>query len=204
MGHEKLILWGNSYGATLAAIYASRYPDRVAALIFTSPGAFPGTKPKRNYKVTARGKIKPSNSAKKALKIIDKIDPDDEEKLNQTEAGLIFDELLNSGMMGGMICKTSDFQTKKLPGGGNFYANRRIPQTLKVLVLDRNNLPKIPTITLRGACDFHHKDNAQTYVDAFGGSLVEIEANGHGLMENRQPIERALRDFGESIHDQVE
>lgn len=195
---EKLILWGNSYGATLAATYADRYPDHVAGLIFTSPGTFPGTKPKRNYKVTARARIKPDKSVKKAIKIIDNAGSDAEGKLTQTQAGLVFDGLLNSGLMGGMICKGSDFQVEKLPGGGNFYANRRIQDTIKTLEFDSNDLPQVPTVTLRGICDFHLLENAQLYRELFGGALVEIEASGHGLLENRHLVDQALIEFAKN------
>lgn len=192
---EKLILWGNSYGATLAATYAHRHPDHVAALIFTSPGTFPGTKPKRNYKVTARGKIKPDKSVKNAIKIIDKASPDAEQKLTQSEAGIIFDGLLNADLMAGMICKGSKFEIATLPGGGNFYANRYIQDSIKSLRFDHNNLPQIPAITLRGACDFQPKENAEIYRESFGGALVEIEASGHGLLESGHLVQQALREF---------
>ncbi|QTD55509.1 alpha/beta fold hydrolase [Parasphingorhabdus cellanae] len=201
---EKLILWGNSYGATLAAIYADRYPDQVAALIFTSPGTFPGTKPKRNYKVTARGKIKVNKSVKKAIKIIDGADPDAEEKLTQADAGVLFDGLLNSGMMAGMICKESDIEVGTSSRGGNFYANRRIQDTIRTVRFDRNDLPKVPTITLRGSCDFHLEENAQLYSNMFGGALVEIKASGHGLLENQHLVRQALKEFAETALANVE
>ena len=201
---EKLILWGNSYGATLAATYADRYPGRVAALIFTSPGTFPGTKPKRDYKVTARGKVKPGKSVKKAVKIIDNAGSDAEQKLSQTEAGVVFDELLNSGLMGGMICKGSAFEIEALPGGGNFYANRRIQDTIKTLEFDRDDLPKKPTITLRGSCDFHLKENAELYGKMFGGALVEVVGSGHGLLENRKFVDQVLTEFAKNALADIE
>jgi proline iminopeptidase len=39
IGTERMILIGHSWGATLAAAYLARYPERVAKVVFSSPGA---------------------------------------------------------------------------------------------------------------------------------------------------------------------
>jgi pimeloyl-ACP methyl ester carboxylesterase len=72
LGQEKLILWGNSYGASLAALYSSRFPLRVSALILTSPGSFPGTDAKRSYSLTNRGSVSLGKELSVAVGKIDK------------------------------------------------------------------------------------------------------------------------------------
>jgi proline iminopeptidase len=39
IGAQRIILIGHSWGATLAAAYLARYPERVAKVVFSSPGA---------------------------------------------------------------------------------------------------------------------------------------------------------------------
>ncbi|MFM2411162.1 MAG: hypothetical protein RL481_1990 [Pseudomonadota bacterium] len=110
---------GNSYGASLATVYADRYPDRVAALLLTAPGMFPGFNGKRDYSKTNRDKVVYSKAVTKAVGLIDGKGAVAEAKLSQADAGLLFDEFAKAELIEGIVCKSSSVTPPPLPGGGN-------------------------------------------------------------------------------------
>jgi pimeloyl-ACP methyl ester carboxylesterase len=195
LGRERLILWGNSYGASLAAIYATRFPARVAGLILTSPGTFPGTNPKRNYAITNRDKVKWSKAFSVALGDVDKLGADAEVRVTQVVAGLAFDEVVAAELIEGMVCKGAKISPPALTGGGNLFANRLILKQVEKLDFKPTATSKIPTLVVRGACDFLPDSNAAAYATMFGTTVTTIPAAGHGLLENRATVEAALRAF---------
>lgn len=193
---ERIVLWGSSYGADLAVLYERRFPDRVAALIFTSPGSFPGTKPKYDYRPTDDRNIEPGKALNDAARQIDRQGGAAEATLSQEVAGRLFDAELNAHALDGrMICKGSAAPPPPGVSGGNLYANRMLLKELKGLTLAVGTIPPRPVITIRGACDFVPADNAQKYQAVYGGTLVTIDKSGHGLRENPVDLENALRQF---------
>lgn len=185
LGEERIILWGNSYGAALATLYAQRFPDRVAALILTSPGAFPGSDPKRNYAVTARDKVEYSPAVRDAIDRIDRSASNAEKQLSQIAAGQLFDQLVSAELLDGVVCKGASVRPPALPGGGNLYAQRAIVRDLRRAVLPTQTSMVMPTLIVRGSCDFVPRSSAERYRLFFNGKLVDIEGTGHGLIENR-------------------
>jgi hypothetical protein len=53
----------------------------------------------------------------------------------------------------------------------------------------------VPTLILRGACDFLPDSNALLFAKLFGTSVTTIANSGHGMRENRTDIETALIRF---------
>jgi pimeloyl-ACP methyl ester carboxylesterase len=195
LGKEKMILWGNSYGASLAAIYAVRYPARVAALILTSPGTFPGTKPKRDYSLTNNAKADLGKAVSAAVSKIDSKGAAAEAEISQGDAGMLFDTVVAAELTGRMVCKGATISPPALAGGGNLFANRILLKSLEHLAFKPQAQRGIPTLILRGTCDFLPLSNAEAYGRLFGTVVTTIDASGHGLLENRTAVERAFRDF---------
>jgi pimeloyl-ACP methyl ester carboxylesterase len=193
---ERIILWGSSYGADLAVLYERRFPSRVAALIFSSPGSFPGTRPKYDYSPTDDRNVEPSNALNDAARQIDRQGGAAEATLSQEAAGRLFDAEMNAQALDGrMICKGSAAPPPSGVTGGNLFANRMLLKELKRLKLTIGRVPARPAITIRGACDFVPFANARKYQTTYGGALVTIEKAGHGLRENQVDLESALRQF---------
>ncbi len=194
-GHQQIILWGNSWGASLATLYTNRFPDRVAALVLTAPGAFPGTRPKRNYDATNRGKVVLGKDVSRAISVIDKQGASAEKSLSQERAGQLFDTVIEAELIEAMVCKSAKVKAPTLSGGGNFFANRLIQKDLKTFVFTPVKQPKRPILIIRGECDFLQQDNATKYGTYFDATVTVITGAGHGLMEERDLVQKALQDF---------
>jgi pimeloyl-ACP methyl ester carboxylesterase len=195
LGKDKLILWGNSYGASLAAVYADRYPDRVAALLLTAPGMFPGFDGKRDYSQTNRDKVVYSKELNKAVGLIDGKGAAAETKLSQAKAGLLFDELAKTELIEGVVCKGSTIKPPPLPGGGNLYVQRFVSRDVKKLKFAPKPFSARPALIMRGSCDFLPMDSAEKYRVMLGARIAVIDKSGHGLLENRAAYEAALSQF---------
>lgn len=191
----QVILWGNSFGASLAAAYASRFPDRVAGTILTSPGMFPGFDGKRDYSRTNRDKVDYSKSLIAAINKIDSEGARAEATLSQSDSATLFDELVGSELIDGIVCKGARVKPPALPGGGNLYVQRLVSKDVKRASLPEKTATAVPTLIVRGSCDFLPADNAERYRRFFGGTIVTIPNSGHGLIENRELVDSALRNF---------
>ena len=195
LGQDKIILWGSSYGSSLATIYAARHPQNVAGVILTSPGSYPGTFSKRDYTVTNRGKIDLSNEVSAAAGKIDREGAAAEATLSQADAGKLFDEVVNADLMGALVCKGAKLAAPAPGNGGNFYANRMIAKDLDKLKFKAGSSPTVPALILRGSCDFLPESNASRFAKLFGKSVTTIQGTGHGLLENRPAIDAAFSTF---------
>jgi pimeloyl-ACP methyl ester carboxylesterase len=200
----KLILWGNSYGASLAALYARRYPAQVAGLIFSSPGTFPGTKVKRDYGLTNRGKVPIGKALTKAVNLVDGKGADAEATLSQAEAGKLLDELVNAELIEAMVCKGSVPPPHVPLAGSNLFPNRMLQKELaKSNAADGAPMGQ-PVLVVRGACDFQPLQNAERYQQQFGGKVVTIAGTGHQFTEKPAELEAALADFAKAELGAVE
>ncbi len=192
---DKIILWGSSFGADLAAFYIRRFPDRVAGLILTSPGMYPAFAGKRDYGKTNRGRVEIGKALSKAIAKIDKQGAAAEATLSQADAGKLFGEIVTSDLMSGTVCKGSAPPPPFTETGGNLYANRMLLKEVKSTTLATGIALKAPSIIIRGDCDFIPVESAKRYQAAFGGSIVAIENTGHDLIERSDLVVAALTRF---------
>jgi pimeloyl-ACP methyl ester carboxylesterase len=192
---EKLVLWGSSWGASLATLYAAKYPDHVAGIILTSPGSYPGTHTKHDYKPTNRGKVKLSKELSAAAGKIDRSGAAAESSLSQDDAGRAFDVLVNADLMGGMVCKGSTMTAPSPGAGGNLFANRMIAKDLDKMSFKPTASIRVPTLILRGGCDFLSAGNAEAFAKLLGGTVTTVAGTGHGMLENRAAIDGAFSAF---------
>jgi pimeloyl-ACP methyl ester carboxylesterase len=195
LGHDRVVLWGNSYGASLAAIYTDRHPDRVAGVLMTAPGMFPGFDGKRDYSGTNRDKVVYSKALTKAVGLIDSKGAAAEASLSQADSGVLFDELVKSELIDGVVCKGSSVVPPALPGGGNLYAQRLLSRGIRTLKFAPKPASPRPALIVRGACDYLPLASAEKYRTMLGGRIEAIAASGHGLLENRAAYEAVLTRF---------
>jgi pimeloyl-ACP methyl ester carboxylesterase len=193
---DKIILWGNSYGAELAVLYERRFPDRVAAMIFSSPGGFPGAAPRLDYSRTDQREVPVGKPLADAARLIDRRGGGAEAELPQDVAGQLLDAQLNAQLLDGrMVCKGSTLAPQGGASGSNLYPNRMLAKELKAMRGPAGRSPTRPVIIIRGACDFMPMANAAKYQALYGGNVVTIDKTGHGLRENSADLEVALRQF---------
>lgn len=194
-GLDKIVLWGNSYGAILAVLYARQYPDNVAAFILTSPGIFPGLSVKRDYSRTKRNGVDIGKDLAKAAARIDKEGSKAEGAFSQDETGKLLDAVTESELLDAMTCKAIAVTLPKLPGGGNLFVNRILQSELKKTKPDWATLPKVPSLIIRGDCDFLPVKSATAYQNALNSEFVAIPNAGHALLEDRPAVDRAIDSF---------
>jgi pimeloyl-ACP methyl ester carboxylesterase len=195
LGHERVILWGSSYGASLATLYADRFPARTAGVILTSPGSYPGTKPKRDYGITNRNKVKIGKELSSAVRQIDSKGAAAEASLPQSKVNPLFDALVNDDLMGGMVCKDSTLKPTSPGTGGNVYGNRLIDKSLDAVKFKPAGAFKFPALVVRGSCDFMPLSNAERLAALYGTTVVTVPNTGHGLVENPAALEAAFTAF---------
>jgi pimeloyl-ACP methyl ester carboxylesterase len=195
LGQDRIILWGSSYGASLAALYTDRFPTRVAGLILTSPGGFPGTSVKHDYSQTNRGKVTLAKGLSKAASKIDRQGGAAEATVSQADAGALFDEAVRGQLLDGTSCKGSTLPLPTLSGGGNLYPNRMLQKELKSMTRPVPVQMSRPVVIIRGSCDFIPSTAAENYQKAFGGTIIPIASSGHGLREQPEALRTILDHF---------
>jgi pimeloyl-ACP methyl ester carboxylesterase len=193
---DKIILWGSSYGATLAAIYAVRYPEHVAGVILTSPGWYPGTKASPDYRSSNLGKVDQGKAISAAVNKIDKEGAAAEATLSQDAAGILFDDF-GKQIFGGLVCKGSKatLPSTAIVKGGNLYANRMIGKDTKMIKFVTGAAFAFPALIIRGSCDYVPPSHAASFAKLFGTSVTTMQGTGHGLLENRPAIDAAFSAF---------
>lgn len=200
LGSQRLVLWGNSYGAQLATTYTATHPDRVAALLLTSPGTFPGTPAERDYGPTNRaGDTELSGRLLLATLLIDRNPVLAEDLVGQPEAGAMLDAATGGDLAGGFVCKGADdtaVRTELAGGqGGNLFPNRMIAADVETSALPRSTVD-VPLLAVRGACDFIPRASAERYLGfARSGRIVDVPDDGHGLRHNRAVVDDAVSRF---------
>lgn len=195
LGVENLVLWGNSWGAQLAVLYGQAYPGRVAAFVLTSPGGFPGENFRRDYKGTKRTSVTIGRELTAAINQIDRKGGGAEASVSQVDGGRLFDAVVSADMLEGMVCKASTLTQAPLPGGGNLYTNRIVPKEVASARRDWTTMSRVPSLVVRGSCDFLPVTSADRYVAVTGGRRVDLAGIGHGLLENPALVEQTLGDF---------
>ena len=194
-GADKLILWGSSYGADLAILYAQQHPERVAAFVLTSPGLFPGLSIAHDYSKTARGKVVLGREIAKAASLIDKEGGAAEPKLSQDVAGKLMDALIQSEFEGAGQCKGVTPHAVTGQGGGNLFANRMIQREMKKMAPPIFKAGIVPALIIRGQCDYIPEKSLEKFRDLVGGAYVAVPGAGHGLIENRNIVDDAITMF---------
>ncbi len=200
LGVDRVVLWGSSWGVPLAVKYAEAHPDHVAGMILLSPGAYPGTKPNRDYSVTASNGDLPSSPRLLAHHLLINIDPSLAEGLaSQSTAGRWMDEQF-ADAAGRFECKGDTSGTTAMAteftGGANPFAN-----ALLAADLANTNAPSsvaVRSLIARGSCDFIPASNAARFGQLLSTDVMTIENQGHGLRFDTKLTE-AISNFLQTI-----
>jgi proline iminopeptidase len=190
IGADQMILIGQSWGATLAADYLAAYPQHVAKVIFSSPGAiWDGGRFKVDYSHTA--KTQGPDPALPPLRVLSSLvligrNPDVALWLaNEQELGDYFDnlpstKLLNQNYCAGDAAKVPNIEIR----GQNQYVNRVTLASQATYPDPRPALrsTSTPALILHGECDFIPLAVAREYEQTLPeATLVQIPAAGHAI-----------------------
>jgi proline iminopeptidase len=193
IGAEKVILVGTSWGSVLAAYYLEAHPDHVEKVVFMSPGVL-GDRSNARYDYSRTASSQDDSILLPPLRMIlagalARTNP--EAALNfasQPEMNGVYDGFVTSPSMDYQVnCKGYEPGDKpSRSGGGNYYANLLILQSLKKAHDPRPNFASLqtPALILRGACDYIPWESTLGYKQALQNSnLILIENAGHALTE---------------------
>lgn len=198
IGAEKVILMGTSWGSVLAAYYLEKYPNHVEKVIFMSPGVL-GDRSKVRYDYSRTASSQDDSVLLPPLRMIfagalARINPEAAQQFApQTEMNGIYDAFVTSPSMDYQVNCKGYMPTNKpsRSGGGNYYANLLILQSLRKAHDPRPNLAsnQTPALILRGECDYIPWDSTYTYKQTLpNSSLVIIPKAGHALTEAQPEV----------------
>jgi proline iminopeptidase len=195
VGAERLILVGQSWGAALAAHYTAAHPQRVAKLIFPSPGPMSHTQRVQPDARRTVGAVYNFGVPQPPLRVVAAgylagVNP-------QLAASFAPPQEMN-GYMGSISPRVMDLsycanQAGSVPAvdraGFDFYANRLLQRDLDRQADVRPVLrgSTAPVLVMKGECDYVPWAVAQDYRRSFGNArLVYLEGTGH-LLWGGQP-----------------
>jgi pimeloyl-ACP methyl ester carboxylesterase len=208
VGADRMILVGTSWGATLAAHYAAKFPDRVDRVIFVSPGALwpparggDGAEPFETLRGERRARYLELTEDPRFLLqmlLLDVSPAAAKRFVGDREADARFHAI---GLTGSQLgrCRPSSDETAVHGNALGFYANILTNRDLKTTADPRPALRRAstPALILRGECDYIARAYAQDYEGAFARSrLVDIPGSGHSIRnEQPQAYARLVGDF---------
>jgi len=197
LGWERLVLIGESWGAQFLARYAAKFPERVAAAVFVSPGPLfmpdweekSAGSPSKHLDPAERRVLENLIDIRLMVAILLlKVNPTAAIRFLPEEEATQYGSAILGALSPGAVCDdrvlTEDYQPFL-----NIYAShmvmgclKREPQTLKK-DFGRGDFP---VLVLRGDCDYGHMELSTEYTNVFrDSSLVTLKNTGHFmLLEN--------------------
>jgi pimeloyl-ACP methyl ester carboxylesterase len=190
IGAKKLILIGDSWGATLAANYMAEHPDRCAKVIFSGPGSMepsptPSTYPDAPMTQSAEAFFARIYSRYPNLQQLIDADPVAAHRAApDKEMDPQLDALVQSSLPY-VVC-----DPKKLPADLNLHGHGWWVNTMVALDLNRHprhiadklKRNQTPVLILRGGCDYLRWQVAWQYKQTFPNSkLIYVPNAGHAF-----------------------
>jgi proline iminopeptidase len=208
LGAQRMVLVGTSWGATLAASYLAAHPDRVAGVVFSSPGALwspawadagegdiwdrvPPAQQRRADDVADGSRLT-------AWSLLMQVNPRAAHALvGDDEVDALFAEILRTVASAGTCDPASTLEYRG--GRPGFYANQLVAADELTRPDPRPALRAVrtPALVLRGECDYKRPEIAAEYAATIPGAVLrEIPDAGH-LIRADQPraYESALLTF---------
>lgn len=190
LGADRLVLWGESWGTILAAHYAFAHPDRVAGMVVSSPGEFPGmAEISFDYSgVMPSSGGEPSPKSMVLYALLTRAPQLAESWMDQRTAHLAGNAMAAKDLATpGPRCKGAKWDGKPRPATASSSV-----YTLRRLILDAFALPApaarsfdVPALILRGECDFIPVAVAERYAKAFPRArFVRVAGAGHSLLDH--------------------
>ena len=210
LGAERIVLVGLSWGSTLAAQYCAAYPNRVAKVVFESPGHL-WSGPYPNDSDAKEGLLNPPQDRQQRIarlmrnprivfgSLLFRVNPQLTSRVAPEPElarflGLLFGEIGNENA----VCDPLRLPARP-PLGLGAYAFMRVYNEYQRMSDPRAALSTnaVPALVIRGACEWLKPQVAQDYVQAFPNStFTEIEKGGHLLfLEQPEAYLRTIRGF---------
>lgn len=207
IGAKKVILIGQSWGASLAALFIADHPQKVEKVVFTGPGSI---LPLRNELLSAH----PPDSLRLLPAPYSNREANNKSKNIRTEVVRFwaktfgfklasdkeaddFQTYLNNELNKATVCDTS--KALQAEGGGGYYA-----QIMTVRSFGETNDPrpklkgsKIPILIIKGQCDNQPWGFAMEYMELFPNHQLTIIPNaGHSIsVEQPEQYLKTIRSF---------
>lgn len=217
INQQEVVLMGQSFGAVLAAHYLARYPDKVQAAIFTSPGyLIPAVHDHDGFPVDLSSRYPKPDSLifRDALaaenmddiKLIYLFHP---RVIMANLHSMIFnikwasddemDAVVNtmiSKITKTLVCDPANVQPEEGGGGGYSHIfSKWFPHDLEDIRPKLRQL-QVPCLILQGQCDVFPYACAYEYADLFAGKYVMIENAGHEIWwEQPKTFIKAINEF---------
>jgi proline iminopeptidase len=208
VGAERVVLIGSSWGATLAAAYMAKHPERVARAVMVSPGTLwapaweERTKGELWDRVPQEGleRVAELTSSKRLLawSLLMEVNPRAAHSLiDDDEIDAIFAELIGV-VAGAATCQPTQHVGPPATRPG-YYANQLVSADELRQPDPRPALTQLttPVLVVRGECDYIHPDVAQEYVETFrAAELRTVPGAGHVIRADRPMLyHAALLEF---------
>lgn len=186
LGADKVVLWGQSWGASLAAAYARAHPSRVGATIIDSPGDFPGEPHGLDYRLTdTDGGFKPSLRDATLYLLIGHAPQLAERWATQDDARAFAQARgAKTVFVYGYQCKGARTKLRRplSPGGGNLYPQLRLQEDLERQPRVAGPLSRAPALLVRPACDYLPPETAARYMQAYpAAKRIDVPGRGHAF-----------------------
>ena len=203
----KVILIGQSWGASLAALFIADNPQKVERVVFTGPGSI---LPMREELISAI----PPDSLNLRKPPYSNVEANDKSanirmevvsfwanafghKLASDKEADDFQTYRNHELNKATVCDTSN--ALKAEGGGGFYAQVMTAGSFNEIKDPRPRLigSKIPVLIMKGQCDNQPWGFAKEYLELFPNHTLKIVPNaGHSIsVEQPELYLKIIREF---------
>ncbi|WP_460494847.1 alpha/beta fold hydrolase [Dactylosporangium cerinum] len=204
LGADRIVLIGQSWGASLAAQYLAAHPQRVAAVVFTSPGPiWPGAHPDGGIGDPWQRMTPAQRAARDALvarprvlaqALLQQVNPDAAHAfVGDDEADELMHRIAALGKDG---TGCPDSPPAAVHGNHQgFYVNQLTVDDFARVADPRPALRdvRVPALIVRGDCDFVPAATAEEYRRTLPGAiLVNVPGAGHAVARNQPDRYRDL------------
>jgi proline iminopeptidase len=207
IGTTQVILIGQSWGASLAALFIADNPEKVERVVFTGPGSI---LPMREELMSAN----PPDGLNLRKPPYSNIEANDKSKNIRTVAVSIwarsfghklasdkeaddYQTYLNHELNKATVCDTS--KALRAEGGGGFYAQVMTVRSFKEIKDPRPELKgsKIPVLIMKGQCDNQPWGFVNEYLELFPNHQLKIIPDaGHSIsVEQPDLYLKIIREF---------
>ena len=200
LGADKLVLWGESWGASLAAAYARAHPGRVAATVLESPGDFPGEPRPLDYSGTdTDGGFQPRLRDATLFLLINHAPQLAERWQSQADLRATHQaRMAGVRHIHGHRCKGAPGKLARpvSPAGGNLYPQLRLQGDLEAMPKRSGAVSSAPALLIRPGCDFISAETAARYMAAYpAAERVDVPGRGHGFFGRDDELRAILHRF---------
>jgi proline iminopeptidase len=185
-GADKIVLWGQSWGASLATAYVRAHPEHVAAVVLDSPGDFPGEAHPLDYsKTDTDGGFQPTLRDATLYLLIGHAPQLAEAWQSQEQARAVQQARANAThYVFGYQCKGTPTKLVRPPSppGGNLYPQLLLQGELERAPRITAPLSTAPVLLIRPGCDYLSPKTAARYMAAFPNARrVDVPGYGHAF-----------------------